>query len=186
MSKELESDKKILLCACKKYRRTNKNGILLLKLDLGRKISIYKTFYDTKNYEVFCFCPISKFNKNNILDNKKNEITDYFLVGGLSIDKQKSLIKLYKVNYNEEDFEKTEIEYIQDIEIENEFNKESKNFKGFNGNITCIIQSKQNGKIFVSCSDGNLHLLDIPNISSLYQFEKENINGTFILYFKNK
>ena len=54
--------------------------------------------------------------------------TDYFLVGGLNKDKQKALIKLYKVNY-----EKTEIEYIQDIKIEKIFNAESKCFTGVKG-----------------------------------------------------
>lgn len=41
-------------------------------------------------------------------------------------DKQKSLeilMKLYKMNLNEEYFEKTVIENIQDVEIENKFNK---------------------------------------------------------------
>lgn len=46
MAKEEES-KKILLYAWIKYRRTNKNVILLLKFDL-RRVIIYITFYETK------------------------------------------------------------------------------------------------------------------------------------------
>ena len=137
---------------------------MLLKLDLGRNITIYKTFYDTKKYEFYCFCPIFKLIDLSIINNEKNQLieTDYFLVGGFNIDKKKSLIKLFKVNYSEQDFEKTEIEYIVDIEIENNFNNK---FYRFKGQITCITQFKNNGKILVSFSDGNLHILNYPDIS---------------------
>ena len=156
----------ILLCACKKYKKSQKNGILLLKLDL-RENNLYKTFYDTKNNEVNCFCQIFEFTEFSYIDNKKNKMkeTNYFLVGGFNKE-QNGFIKLYKMNYNEEEFEKTEIEYIQDIKIKKNFNGESNNFHGFKGNITFIGQSKYNGNIFVGCSDGSIHLLTFPNISS--------------------
>ena len=43
---------------------------------------------------------------------------DIFFVGGFDLDKNKGLIKLYKVIYNDE-IEKIEIEYIQDIIVGN-------------------------------------------------------------------
>ena len=158
MSKE-ENKNKILLCACKKYKKGQKNGILLLKLDLEKNINYHKTFYNTKNYEVNCFYPIFEIDELSCIDTEKTKMneTDYFLVGGLNKDKQKALIKLYKVNY-----EKTEIEYIQDIKIEKIFNAESKGFKRFKRQINFISQSKKNGNII---ADGKVILFTYPNIS---------------------
>ena len=54
---------KLLFCACKKYMKHQSNGILLLKLELdNNEINIYKTFYNTFNFEVYCFCNIFKNN----------------------------------------------------------------------------------------------------------------------------
>ena len=89
--------------------------------------------------------------------------TDFFLVGGLDLENNQGMIKLYKVNYNERNFEKTEIEFVKDIEIKP--NDENNPFDGFKGAITCIIQSKYNGNILVTCSDGNVILFTIPNVS---------------------
>ena len=67
---------KLLLVACKKYLKDDKNGILLLLLKLqldnysGEK---FEKFYDTKNFEVYCFCPILKI-ENKSLFYKTDEI----------------------------------------------------------------------------------------------------------------
>ena len=86
---------RILLCACKKYLRFQKNGILLLSFEDDNNIDnsyfpINYVFYSTNDFEVFCFCPISIFSDIQILENKSNKnVTDYFLVGGFDSIKKK-------------------------------------------------------------------------------------------------
>ena len=114
---------KLLLIACKKYvknDKNNKNGILLLRLQLiknNNKKS--EKFYDTKNFEVYCFCPLLEIDNKYFLEKNKKQIkdTEYFFVGGFDLNRREGLIKLYKVIYND-DIEKIEIKYIQDIIIE--------------------------------------------------------------------
>jgi len=164
----------LLLCACKKYIKDDKNGILLLQLHLEKDNNnkIFEKFYDTKNFEVYCFCPISEIKNKYVLDkNDEPQIneTEYFFVGGFDLDKKEGLIKLYKVIYDDE-IEKIEIEYILDIIIEKKNGKEdSKCFKGFKGPISCIIQSSSLGEILVTCYDGNIYLFTEPNFDFLNQ-----------------
>ena len=138
------------------------NGILLLKLELDNNdIKIYKIFYKTFNFEVYCFCNIFKVNYDKTLDksipheNDKN-YTEYVLVGGFDNYKKKGLIKLYKIIYNK-DIKKIELEYIQDIQIDKVKNKNNKYFKGFKGPITCITQAIDE-KILISSFDENICL----------------------------
>ena len=150
-----------LLCACKKYLKGQKNGILIVNYENGENSQINHFFYDTKHFEVFCFCPILVKNESNnrILVGKMKAIqTDYFLVGGFETKKNKGMIKLYKIIY-EKKFIETKIEFIQDIEIQ-----KSKNFKGFKGPVSSIMQSKLNGKVLITCWDGNIYLFKPPNI----------------------
>ena len=149
---------KLLFAACKKYFKDDKNGILLVKLKINSNDikTEYQKFYDTKNFEVYCFCPLFEIKNNNKINNIKKIEIEYFLVGGFDINKRQGLIKLYKVIYYDE-IEKIEIEYIHDIIM---VKKEGKNylefFKGFKGPINCIIQSSQ-GEILVTCNDGNIY-----------------------------
>ena len=151
---------KLLLIACKKYvknDKNNKNGILLLRLQLIK--NNYKKsekFYDTKNFEVYCFCPLLEIDNKYILENNKKQIkdTEYFFVGGFDLNRREGLIKLYKVIYND-DIEKIEIEYIQDIIIEKNTGKkvtqvknekkELESYKGFIDNEDFVNQAS-NGK----------------------------------------
>ena len=48
---------KIILFACKKYIKGQKKGILLIIINLNSN-NIYKQFYETENFEVYCFCQI--------------------------------------------------------------------------------------------------------------------------------
>ena len=155
---------KLLFCACKKYIKTQKNGILLLKLNIkDDDIKIYKTFYNTGNFEVYCFCNISKFNNSNKIIGKENEnsYTEYTLIGGYDNHKKKGLIKLYKIIYNK-DIEKIKLEYIQDISINNIKNTNSKPFNGFKDPIYCMIQSKTNGNILIISYDGKIYSFSEP------------------------
>ena len=174
----------ILLCACKKYTKKQKNGILLINFkDILNNINFDKFFYDTKNFEVYCFCwllKIKKDNKVNILNNNsaKSEFSKYFLVGGFNKDKNQGLIKLYKLVYTDE-FNDIKSEYIHDINIMNSLNK---NFKGFNGPISSIIQSNIDGNILITCWDGNVYLFSGENLINFY--ENEEYEDSFNKFFK--
>ena len=180
-STNIKLDNKILLCACKKYNEERKNGILLIYLnyiDLKKKLDIsYKYFYDTGSFEVFCFCQISNVNNENpingnIFENENIKIinTNYFLVGGFHFVRRQGMIKLFKIVYNN-NFQNLKILNIQDIKFEN-----NNEFKGFDGPISSITQSKMFGNIIVSCWDGNIYLLKPPNIDYYIQFDERKKN----------
>jgi hypothetical protein len=164
---EIDSRNKVLLCACKKYNNNDKNGILLVELNLQ-----YEKFYDTGDYEVYCFCPILIVkNETNFVNDIDNIIdTDYFFVGGFDKNKRKGIIKLYKIIFN--DYSNTEIEFIQDIIFDNQNIDLEKP-------ITCIIQSKFTGKIFITSNDGNVYLFSYPNIS-FYLDEDTDMNENML------
>ena len=163
--KENNNKNKVLLCACKKYIKNQKNGILLvnIKEKPDNEIEISSHFYPTYKFEVYCFCPLLKIKKNTIF--KEGDIidTDYFLVGGFDLNRCRGMIKLYKVNYGQK-YNKTTIEYIQDIIF-------SDKFKGFKGAVSCITQSSREGDILVSCWDGNVYLFG--NIDIDYYLEND-------------
>ena len=166
---EIDKSNKILLCACKKYLEDQKNGILLLKLELNNNFKILsQNFYETLNFEVSCICPISEFDEKNILNKEGNKLieTDKFLVGGFNSDTNQGLIKLYKVNYNKDNFEKTDIECLGDFKTGKE--------KDINmGYITCIIQSKYNGSIALTFSNGNFYHLEYQTVINLNNLNKK-------------
>ena len=152
---------KLLLFGFKIYKKDDRNGILLLKLKLyNHNRKKFETFYDTKNFEVYCFCTILDIKNKILLDHydKTQAIeTEYFLVRGFYLDKKEGIIKLFKVIYDNE-IEKIQKEYIQDIIVEKWIGKEdSECFKGFKEPISCIIQSS-NGEILVTCYDDNVYL----------------------------
>jgi hypothetical protein len=158
---------KLLLVACKKYLEGDKNGILLIIMQFKENDieKTYQKFYETENFEVFCFCQIIEIDNNRYFNEQKNE-TEYFLVGGFDFNSREGLIKLYKVIYNDE-IERIEIEFIQDIIIEKkEGEKDIECFQRFEGAISCIIQSSQ-GEILVTCKDGNVYLFTKPNLEKI-------------------
>lgn len=157
---QAEKNNKILLCACKQYDSSQKNGILYLKIDTkkvenGEKIREY--FYNTGSFIVLCFCPLFVTENNQI----KN--SDYFFVGGYEKTQQKGMIKLFKIKYSE----KVNSIAIQDIIIEN--GEES---ISFTKEISCIIQSKNTGDIVLTSFDGNVYLCDSWNLKNFLQRKK--------------
>ena len=157
---KIDENNKILLCACKKYKPQQKNGILLINLEINDDLKVQHFFYDTDDFEVNCFCQICNVDNNNaigedITQRKKIDIykTEFVLVGGFDGEKGEGIIKLYKIKNNEK------FEFLQDIEFE--YND---NFNGFENSISCITQSNITGNIIVSCWDGNTYLLNPPNI----------------------
>ena len=179
--KEAKVNNKILLCACKKYKENERNGILLVNPQLQENKRVKDEFYGTGNFEVYCFCPILIIeNKNKYFDNidekyRKNikiKDTEYFLVGGFDIEKREGMIKLYKVNYSKEAFE-ARIQYIQDINIDIIDNK---TYEYFDGPINCIFQSKITGNILISCYNGKVYLFTPPNIIYYLNLNNDKIN----------
>ena len=183
---ELEDN--ILLCGCKKGNEYQKNGFLIM--DMKRDTEDKIEFCDTQNFEAYCFCPIFYINETN----KEILYTDYFLVGGFSNDKREGMIKLFKIINNEDTNYITKVEFKQDISFERfdvEYPKDSyfkaNNineirdkrddfiFTGFRGNISCIMQSKINGNIYVTCWDGNIYKLTPPNISLYLKSDLEEL-----------
>ena len=184
---ENENINRILLCACKKYTPQDKNGILLVNGNTNinkNSVDIKEPFYDTKKFEVHCFCPLSLKPKEclNRIFNEDNTIipTDYFLVGGFDTSKGKGVIKLYKL-LKSKDIEDTKIEFIQDIEIRN-----NKQFKGFKGVISSITQSKRDGKILVGLWDGSVYLLSYPDLEKFQKIDEINQSNLNITKVEKK
>ena len=169
----INKKKNILLCACKKYIKNQKNGILLLTgFDESAKYFDIKTyFYDTGNFEVYCFCPLLLFDTNNIIKQNNITNTNYFLVGGFEKGKSKGIIKLFKVIYSNLNFD-NRIEFIQDIEIIDKYDSNRFIFKVFKKPISCITQSSSNKNLLITCWDGNVYLLDTLNIESYLKFDE--------------
>ena len=155
----INKNNKILLCACRKYNPQQKNGILLIKLELNKNNKYQEFFYDTECFQVNCFCQICNVeNENAIGDditekgNIKISKTNFVFVGGYDEDRGEGVIKLYKIKENK-------LLFLQDIEFEYD-----ENFKGFDNSVSCITQSNITGNILVTCWDGNVYLLNPPNI----------------------
>jgi hypothetical protein len=156
---DYKNKNRILLCACKKYFSDQRNGILLVKPQLIDNHDVHEPFYDTGDFEVYCFCPIFDFDyENKIYPKPKN--SEFFFVGGFDNNKGEGLIKLYKLIYNERVCN-VKIEYLQDIIIKKDINE---GFVGFGGAVTCLIQSQYSGIILATCNDGNAYKFSIPNI----------------------
>lgn len=179
----------ILLCACKKYTKEDKNGILLVtnlnnknnKLkDENNKYGWTHIFKPTGEFEVHCLCPLIKENKqgigiiNDIEDHStKNDI---FLVGGFDSKLGEGRIKLYTLVRKEKEIKG--IKFLQDIELPKTGTmvieprleqKKTIKIKVFNGAISCLIQSSQDRKILASCYDGRVYLLSEPNLEKYNQ-----------------
>ena len=99
------------------------------------------------------------------------EKTNYFFAGGFESDSKQGLIKLYEVIYKKSDDNKENIEiiFLQDVEFDN-----NGEFQGFQRTVNCIFQNKSNGKILVSCWDGNIYLFSPPNLEF---YLNENVNN---------
>ena len=177
---EVEVENRALLCACKKYIKSQKNGILLvnMKINEDSDMLLSENFYHTGSFEVYCFCPLNTLNRKQLFDQSNFRATDYFLVGGLDTKKCRGMIKLYKINFGKVYYQNT-IEFIEDIiirkyDIRNK-NDEIGNEYVINGAISCIIQSSQNGEILASSWDGNVYLLENINLDYYLKYNYKKL-----------
>jgi hypothetical protein len=133
---------KLLLCACTKYLNDQKNGILII---CPNSKKIKNNFYDTGEFEVFCFC--------NLKTNKTDK--NYILVGGYDNQSSRGLIKLYEIIYDTDNkIENTRINFIKNIH----------NLSKFKEPFNCIIQSSKTGNIIATNFDGSVNLFSEPNL----------------------
>ena len=138
---------KLLFCACTRYKEVQKNGILILCTN-GKKIK--DNFYDTDDFEVFCFCLL----QNNECNKDKN----YFFVGGFDNNLNQGLIKLYEIIYDENNkIDLTKIKFIKNIP----------NLSQFKQPINSIIQHSKTGNIIFTSWDGTVNLFSKPNLEDL-------------------
>ena len=170
-NKKLLNKDKLLICACKKYSSYQQNGILLGNIIIEDKQDIYYEFYETGDFEPYCFSQILLLDKSYENNFGKLYDTNYFFVGGFDQEKGIGAIKLYKINFEKSTYNTT-ITFIQDILIDKE-----KNFKGFNGAITSIVQSNDTGNFLISCSDGNIYLFSPANINYFLFHDEEEAKG---------
>ena len=140
----------ILLCAIKKYKSSQKNGILVVDMNLVSGENLNHKFFNTGNFEPYCFSQIFE--------------SMYVMVGGFSLDKRIGMIRLYKINKNN-----YELIYLQDIEII----EDDENFNRFVMPINNIIQIKDSGKIIITCIDGGIFLFGKPNLDWYNYNQKE-------------
>ena len=170
-NKKPSNNDKILICACKKYLRNQRNGILLVNISIEEKFN--DEFYDTGNFEPFCFSQICIVNKS--YEDKKNTYkiydTNYLFVGGFNQEKGIGEIYLYKINY-ESPANNITINAIQEIILDKD-----NNFEGFNGAITSIIQTDDTGNFIISCSDGNIYLFSQANMNYFLFCDEEEKKG---------
>ena len=152
---------KILICACKKYSSYQKNGILLVNTIIDDNQDIFDGFYETYNFEPYCLSQILLVNKSYENNKKSSKIydTNYFFVGGFDQEKGIGAIKLYKINFEYQVYNTT-ISFIQDIIFD-----EDKNFEGFDGPITSIIQTNDTGNFLISCYNGYVYLFSPANLN---------------------
>ena len=140
-----------LLCACKKYNRNQANGILIVNLNVLEGETMEYKFYDTGNFEVYCFCQI--FGNSAII-----------FMGGFDLNKRRGIIKIFKVK----DENETEIQFLQDIE-----NIEDNNDSPlFDLPVNNIIQTKDSGKIIITTIDGKIYLFSKPNLDFYLKAQK--------------
>ena len=136
------NNKNFLLCACKKYKKNQKNGILVVDVNnLGEENIKYK-FYETEKYEVYCFCQIFD--------------TNFILLGGFDTNRRKGMIRLYKFNDESDD----KLILIKEIKIADEI----KGIKEFDMPVNNIIQTEDTGKIVITTIDGKIYLFTKPNL----------------------
>ena len=144
---------KLLLCACKRYIPFQKNGILMIKIDV-KNFKVFEKFEETEDFGVNCFCKIYESDDKKLV---------YILVGGFEFDKRRGIVKLYKITFDENE---EKLEFIQDAIEEYELLENN----DFDGMIENIIKSKHKKRdIIISCLDGSNYLFNLPKDDNYFK-----------------
>ena len=120
-NKQNKKEEEYLICACKKYNDNQKNGILLVNIQNNYN----ESFFPTKEFEVYCFCPIvgKEKAKSTVIKDINDDIdvnpegTEFFFAGGFDTNLGQGKIKLFKLTEDKDSQEK-KIKFLQDIEID--------------------------------------------------------------------
>ena len=161
----------IVLCACKKYLKYQKNGILLVNPQIQDNKQVDDPFYPTDYFEVYCFCE---------LDTKELGI-NLILVGGFDNRKKRGGVRLYKIIFDADKANETKLEYILDLNLDEQ--QESDEKPEFSGPITSIIQSNYDKNILMTCEDGTVNLFSIPNLEFFWS-KNGNEKNVNVVYYK--
>ena len=148
---------KLLLCACTKYFEEQKNGIFIMYPNINAK-RIQEEFYDTGDFEVFCFCHLINANKEKGENDENGENyadKHFLLVGGYDNNLNKGLVKIFEIIYDAND--KIELTKLK-------FRRNAYNLSNSKQPINCIIQSSKTGEIIVTSWDGSVKLFKKPNL----------------------
>ena len=119
---------------------------------MSKSKKIKNNFYETKDFEVFCFCLLKNKNTEDL---NINNINDFILVGGYDNQNNQGLIKIYEIIYDDK---------IENIKLEFKKNIIDSHLKF---PINCIIQSSKTEEILVTCWDGTVNLFTAPILSEL-------------------
>ena len=178
----VNNNNKVLLCACKKYIKNQKNGILVVNFEGNKNNNHF--FHETIYFEVYCICPIFLFKRDQFLDENPKYMTNFFFVGGFDTKKKQGVIKIYRLIINEKNY-CNKIEYIQDCIFENVNIKENiKEKKAYSpkGPISCINISNNEETIMAGCWDGLIYSMDFDKII-YYLIELEKSSNSFKKFF---
>ena len=178
----VNNNNKVLLCACKKYIKNQKNGILVVNFEGNKNNNHF--FHETNYFEVYCICPIFLFKRDQFLTENPKYMTNFFFVGGFDTKKKQGVIKIYRLIINEKNY-CNKIEYIQDCIFENVNIKENiKEKKAYSpkGPISCINISNNEETIIAGCWDGLIYSMDFDKII-YYLIELEKSSNSFKKFF---
>lgn len=166
-----KENKIFLICACNKKIQNQKNGVLIIDLDF----LCYKTkddeekciIFSEADFSVRSICHILNSHKsligqeisNNYINFNNCKYEEYIFVGGQDNEKRSGIIKLYRFKFDEEP-EKYELEYLQDIDSFH-------NFNGFEKSVNYIKQNEENEEIIIRF-DEKYYIFKRPNLDYYY------------------
>ena len=174
---------KILLCSCKQDLNKEKNGVLIIYLDiLNNKNRIkdkeyfkfiqkdfsVESIYNVKNSTKELLSSNSYINSNNCIYH------NYILLGGKDDRNNKGIVKLFRFIFDggSSKFELEDLEIIDSI----------KNFNGFTGSVNYIKQNSSNEELVIGF-DKLYYRFRKPNLDKYYY--NNNYDNSGLSYFNN-
>ena len=174
---------KILLCSCKQDLNKEKNGVLIIYLDiLNNKNRIKDKEYFKfiqKDFSVEYICNIKNSTKellssNSYINSNNCIYHNYILLGGKDDRNNKGIVKLFRFIFDggSSKFELEDLEIIDSI----------KNFNGFTGSVNYIKQNSSNEELVIGF-DKLYYRFRKPNLDKYYY--NNNYDNSGLSYFNN-